>query len=71
LTNATPLIPSLPSFMNDHRAFVNLEEAVGSLRSLMRSVDVLYTVSTNTVLGEGIGLVTLVRPKVLSGIHCF
>ena len=68
MTNATPLIPSLPSFMNNHRAFVNLEEAMGSLRSFMRSVGVLYMVSTNTTLGEGIGLV---RPKVLSGIHCF
>jgi hypothetical protein len=37
------------------------------MKSLMRSVDVLYTISTNTALGEGIGLV---RPKVLIGIHC-
>ena len=34
---------------------------------LTRSVDVLYTFSTNAVLGEGIGLVC---PKVLTGIHC-
>jgi hypothetical protein len=37
------------------------------MKSLVCSVDILYTMSTNTALGEGIGLV---RPKVLIDIHC-
>ena len=37
------------------------------MKSLVCSVDVLYTMSTSTVLGEGVGLV---RPKVLICIHC-
>lgn len=37
------------------------------MKSLVCSVDVLYTMSTNTALGEGIGLV---RPKVLIGLYC-
>ena len=68
LKNATPLIPSLPSFQDNHRAFVNLEEAMGSLSDYSRvPLTCLYTFSTNAVLGEGIGLVC---PKVLTGIRC-
>jgi predicted nucleic acid-binding Zn ribbon protein len=37
------------------------------MKSLVCSVDVLYTMSTNTALGEGIGLV---RPKALIGVRC-
>lgn len=37
------------------------------MKSFVCSVDVLYTMSTNTALGEGIGLVC---PEVFIGPHC-
>ena len=43
LKNATPLIPSLPSFKDNHRAFVNLEEAMGSLSGYSRVPLTCYT----------------------------
>jgi hypothetical protein len=38
------------------------------MKSLKSSVDVLYTLSTSTVLGEGVGLV---HPKSFIGVPCF
>jgi hypothetical protein len=37
------------------------------MKSLKCSVDILYTLSISTVLGEGIGLVRL---KLIIGVHC-
>src|SRR6266478_832854 len=50
------------------RGFREFRGGDGNLmKSVMRSVDVLYTLSVSTILGEGIGLV---RPKVFISVPC-
>ena len=59
-------VGSISSLLQDHaRNFRKFREDGKIMKSLNRAIHILYTLSTNGALGEGIGLV---RPKSLMRI---